>query len=97
MKIVIAHEKIKGRLAAPEACQVVRRSLPDMQVIVKPTADGGDGTADVRHAALGGEWFTLCVTGPLPKTKVTARWPGQKRCAEESIAMGLGCLVLFTI
>ena len=70
MKIVIALDKFKGSLTAPDACEIVRRELlgvrPDAHVVIKPMADGGDGTADALHAALGGKWITKQVTGPLP-------------------------------
>ena len=43
MKIVIALDKFKGCLTAPEVCAIVRRALPAAEIIVKPMADGGDG------------------------------------------------------
>ena len=38
-----------------------------------PIADGGDGTADVLAAALGGDWLTATVADPLGRA-VDARW-----------------------
>ena len=38
-----------------------------------PLADGGDGTADVLHAALGGEWREAEVSDPLGRS-VAARY-----------------------
>jgi len=38
-----------------------------------PVADGGEGTAAVLHASLGGDWRTARVSGPLGGP-VTARW-----------------------
>jgi glycerate kinase len=70
VKIVLAFDKFKGSLTAGTACAAVRRGLllvhPGLNVILKPMADGGDGTAEVLKAALGGKWKRLRVTGPLP-------------------------------
>ena len=82
MKIVVALDKFKGSLTAPAACEIVRRALltvhPGAQIIVKPMADGGDGTADALHAALGGEWISQTVTGPLPTTGRATLRRGQR-------------------
>jgi glycerate 2-kinase len=78
VKIVVALDKFKGSLTAPNACEIVSNALlsvqPEWHVVRKPMADGGDGTAEVLHATLGGEWVFLPVTGPLPKMSVTGRY-----------------------
>ena len=78
MKIVIALDKFKGSLTANEACSVVQRALldahPGARIILKPMADGGDGTADALQTALGGEWITCEVEGPLPDMRVSAKY-----------------------
>ncbi|MEI6085396.1 MAG: glycerate kinase [Verrucomicrobiota bacterium] len=93
MKIVVALDKFKGSLTAPAACEIVRRSLPDHHIISKPMADGGDGTAAALHAALGGEWITKIVTGPLPSIHSSAMylWLERERraCIEMAQASGL--------
>ena len=96
MKIVVALDKFKGCLTAPEACEIVRRALPAAEIIVKPMADGGDGTADALHAALGGEWISRQVTGPLPGTKVEARylWLAGERRAFVEMARASGLVLL---
>jgi len=100
MKIVIALDKFKGSLTAPAACEIVRRTLggahPGVQIIVKPMADGGEGTAEALHAALGGEWITQQVTGPLPALPVTARylWLARERRAFIEMAQASGLVLL---
>lgn len=100
MKIVVALDKFKGSLTATEACSIVRRALlaahPDAQIVVKPMADGGDGTADALQAALGGEWIVREVTGPLPDMRVTAKylWLADKRHAFIEMAQASGLVLL---
>ena len=100
MKIVVALDKFKGSLTAPDACEIVRRTLceiqPRAQIIVKPMADGGDGTADALHAALGGEWISQQVTGPLPGTTTAARylWLAKERQAFIEMAQASGLVLL---
>lgn len=78
MKIVVAFDKFKGGLGALEAGEIVRRALqeamPGTEILVKPMADGGDGTAAALQVSLGGEWISTEVTGPLPEMRRRARW-----------------------
>ena len=102
MKIVVALDKFKGSLTAPDACEIVRHTLgevqPGAEIIVKPMADGGDGTADALHAALGGEWISQNVTGPLPGTTTTARylWLAKERQAFIEMAQASGLVLVPT-
>lgn len=97
MKIVVAFDKFKGSLTASDACEVVRRALldahPGVHIVLKPMADGGEGTADALQTALGGEWIAREVTGPLPDMRVAARylWLADERraCIETAQASGL--------
>lgn len=76
MRIVVAMDSFKGSLTAAEACEAVARSLdralPDAEVVLRPMADGGEGTAATVMTAAGGEWEPHRVTGPLPGTEVDA-------------------------
>lgn len=69
MRILVASDKWKGSLTAPAACEAMRRGLhrvwPEAEIIVRPIADGGEGTAEALAGAAGGTWVRLCVTGPL--------------------------------
>jgi glycerate 2-kinase len=57
-----------------------------------PVADGGEGTARVLSASLGGEWRTATVSDPLGRP-VEARWlvlPDATAVVEAAEAIGLG-------
>lgn len=77
MTVLIACDKFKGTLTAAQACEAVAEGLntvwPEAEIIIRPMADGGEGTARVICAACGGEWLTETVTGPLGD-KVEAGW-----------------------
>jgi glycerate kinase len=75
MRVVIAPDKFKGTLTAPEAAEVIaegwRRVRPSDEVLLRPMADGGDGTADVLGATLANaEWMSVPAVDALggPKT-----------------------------
>ncbi len=76
MKIVVALDSFKGSLTAVQACAVVaevlRALVPGAEVVIKPMADGGEGTAEVLMAAAGGQWVSRTVMGPLPEMRVEA-------------------------
>lgn len=100
MKVVVALDKFKGSLTAPCACEIVRIALlsvhPDWYVIVKPMADGGDGTDETLLAVLGGEWISRSVMGPLPEMTVRARyaWPSNSDTAVIAMASASGLVLL---
>jgi glycerate kinase len=100
VKIVVALDKFKGSLTAPQACEIVRNAIQSVQpaakIVVKPMADGGDGTAEVLHAALGGERLTREVTGPIPGTRVNASylWLELERMAVVEMASASGLALL---
>ncbi len=77
MKIVVVLDSFKGGLSADEACRTVEAGLreadPDIEVVRKPMADGGEGTAAALLASRpGGEWIACTVRGPLPDQMVEA-------------------------
>lgn len=57
MKIVLAPDSFKGSLTAEEVCAAVeeglRRAIPDVDVVARPMADGGEGTLEAVLAAVG--------------------------------------------
>ncbi|MBC5745463.1 glycerate kinase [Lachnospiraceae bacterium MD308] len=69
MKVVIAIDSLKGSLSSIEAGMAAKEGIlkakPDAEVIVKPLADGGEGTADALIEGLNGERIDLTVTGPM--------------------------------
>ncbi|WP_317854244.1 glycerate kinase [Chakrabartyella piscis] len=68
MKILIAIDSFKGSISSLEAGNSVKegilRVIPDANCIVKPLADGGEGTAEAFVSGLGGEWVHLSICGP---------------------------------
>ena len=48
MKVVVAIDSLKGSLTSPEAGEAIQegilRAISDAEVIVRPLADGGEGT-----------------------------------------------------
>ena len=77
MKAVIAIDSFKGSLSSLEAGGAIReaflRAFPEGEAIVRPLADGGEGTVEALCAGLGGEMIRTQVTGPLGET-VTAKY-----------------------
>ncbi len=77
MKVVIAPQGFKGNLTALEVGQAVekgiRKVVPDVQTVIKPMADGGEGTVQALVDALGGKMMATEVTDPLGG-RVVAKW-----------------------
>ena len=100
MKIVVAIDSFKGSLTAVQACQVVAQAISSMalqaEVVTKPMADGGEGTASVLMAAAGGQWISQTVTGPLPDMNVDAGfvWLADDRTAVVEMATAAGLQLL---
>jgi len=71
MKILIASDKFKGSLTAPEACEAIRKGIIEameseaLEIRLLPVADGGDGMAYSLTAADDGEWITVGVKNAL--------------------------------
>lgn len=69
MKFVIAIDSLKGSLSSMEAGTAIKDGIlaakPDAEVIVKPLADGGEGTTDALIEGMNGERIDLTVTGPM--------------------------------
>ena len=57
MTVLVAPDKFKGTFSAEQAAAAIAAGLGD-EAEVCPIADGGDGTAAVLLAALGGGWRT---------------------------------------
>ena len=74
MKIAIAIDSFKGSLGSMEAgnaaAEGIRRVLPDAECVVRPLADGGEGTVEALVAGLGGRLRNVEVTGPAGKPVV---------------------------
>ena len=69
MRIVVAIDSFKGSLSSLQAGSAVKEAIcrlnEDAEVIVKPLADGGEGTVEALASALDSEMVEMCVHGPL--------------------------------
>lgn len=69
MKIVISIDSFKGSLSSMQAGNAAKEGIlrvyPDAEIVIRPLADGGEGTVDALTAGLGGKLRTVTVTGPL--------------------------------
>ena len=68
MKVVIAIDSLKGSLCSMDAGHAIKEGIlraTDADVIIKPLADGGEGTTDALIEGMGGEKVSLTVKGPL--------------------------------
>lgn len=69
MKVVVAIDSLKGSLSSLEAGnaikQGIKRVYQDAKVIVKPLADGGEGTVEALVSGMNGKIETVVATGPL--------------------------------
>ena len=69
-------DSFKGTLKAHEACdivaQVVANYVPDAKIVVKPMADGGEGTARAMIEAAHGRWLAQNVMGPREQMRIEA-------------------------
>lgn len=93
MRVVIAADKFKGSLTAREVGTSLRTGLlaevPDLDVVLVPMADGGEGTLEAAASA-GYEVREATVTGPLGEP-VTAEYVmrGDQAVIELARASGL--------
>ncbi len=69
MKVVVAIDSLKGSLSSLEAGSAIRegihRATDDAQVVVRPLADGGEGTVEALALGMNGRIELIKVTGPL--------------------------------
>lgn len=68
MKVVIAIDSFKGSLTSMEAGYAAKEGVLracDAELVVKPLADGGEGTTEALVQGLGGTYAEVTVTGPM--------------------------------
>ena len=69
MKVVVAIDSLKGSMSSIEAGEAIKRgvlkAMPEADVVVRPLADGGEGTVEALALGMGGKLVTVNVTGPL--------------------------------
>ena len=69
MRVVVAIDSFKGSLSSLQAGQAVKEAIcrldKDAEVLVKPLADGGEGTVDALAAGLDSQVVEITVNNPL--------------------------------
>ena len=78
MKVLFAPDKFAGTLTAAEAADAMasgwRRARPDDDVVLRPMADGGEGTVDVIRAARRDATSHVTEVADARGTAVDATW-----------------------
>lgn len=89
--VICAPASLKGVLSAVEAADALAEGSGGLAL---PIADGGEGTAEVLRASLGGEWREAGCEDPLGRP-IRARWlalPDGGAVVESAAAAGLPLL-----
>ena len=77
MKVVIAPDSFKDSLSALRVAQTIAQGwkevFPDVETILCPMADGGEGTIEAVLDVCNGPWREKTVMGPLGE-KVQSKW-----------------------
>lgn len=77
MKIIFAPDSFKESLSAPAAAAALARGfqrvIPQLEAVLLPVADGGEGTTEALVSATGGQLFEQVVADPLGRP-ITAQW-----------------------
>ena len=72
MKIVVAIDSLKGSLTSIQAGEAIEKGIKkvdlEAEVVIKPLADGGEGTVDALVDGMGGNMEFIKVTGPARKS-----------------------------
>lgn len=95
MRVVLALDKFKGTFSAREACELlaegVRAGHPKVQTVIRPMADGGDGTAAILRGYLGMDAMRVEVPDLNGKlTNAFVSWQNSRRLAVVESAQVLG-------
>jgi len=95
MKVVIAIDSFKGSLnsieAGNSAAEGIRRVFHDAEIIIRPLADGGEGSCEALVTGLNGTYREVTVTNPIGK-KITAKYgilPDNTAVIEMASASGI--------
>jgi len=100
MKVIIAMDSFKGTLTSNEACEIIAAAIaecvPEARILIKPMADGGEGTAKAMIKAASGQWIRQRVMGPLPDMEVEAgfAWFDDSKTALVEMASASGLELL---
>ena len=98
MRAVIAIDSFKGSLssldAGKAAAEGILRVFPDAETVIRPVADGGEGTVDALVTGLNGQFRKAEITDPLGR-KTAAKYgilPDNTAVIEMAAASGLTLL-----
>ena len=100
MKIIVAPDSFKGSMSASQVSMIIADEILKydrrIEVIARPMADGGEGTAEALLNARQGTWITKEVTGPISDMKVKAAfaWFGSDKEAVVEMAKASGIELL---
>ena len=77
VNILLIPDSFKGSLSSARLCAILKAAanevMPEAQVTSLPAADGGEGTLEMLHRAIGGAFVVHTVTGPCGQP-VNARY-----------------------
>lgn len=75
MKVLVAIDSFKGSLSSYEAGHAIKAGIENLcdEVVVKPIADGGEGSVEALADALDGKFVDVIVKNPLGE-KISARY-----------------------
>ena len=99
MRILISPNAMKGSMTASEFANAIAEGLllanPEFDVVLRPLADGGDGTSEVLVSTLKGQFVPVKVSDPLGR-HVNSRfgWLAESECAIIEMAEASGLKML---
>lgn len=89
MKIVVAIDSLKGSLTSIQAGEAIEKGIKkvdlEAEVVIKPLADGGEGTVDALVDGMGGK-LVLGFSGAV--TKGATACNEEEKCTGESDRYG---------
>lgn len=98
MKVVVAIDSLKGSLSSMEAGKAIEEGILrviDAEIVVKPLADGGEGTTEAFVEGLGGELVHVDVMGPMEKmVKASYGYIAETKTAIMEMAAAAGIMLV---
>lgn len=98
MKVVIAIDSFKGSMSSMESGMAAKEGVlsvfPDAEVVVKPLADGGEGTVEAFASGTFAKRAEVDVTGPL-RQKITAVYAAMEE--EQFVVMEMAAAAGITL
>ncbi|MDH3651179.1 MAG: glycerate kinase, partial [Saprospiraceae bacterium] len=99
MKILIVPDSFKGSATSTEVARAIQKGVnaawPDARITLRPLADGGEGSLEVLHHVLQGDWINVDTVDPLGRS-LTARYLRVDECAYIELAEASGLQLLAT-